>query len=232
MQKTMLKRFLLYPFVLVCLLCCTSCFEILEEINMNSDGSGSMLVTFNMSKSKTKLASIMMLDSINGYKVPSEDDINEALKDVVAHLEKTAGISDIQKTKDFENYIFTISCRFENVESINGIFKELIQKQNKNGQTAFSTKNFSFEPATNTFQRHFKYDVSIKKSFYHLNKEDRKVFEDASLTSIYRFKNPVKSVSNPNAKIAPNKKAVMLRVDAMGFIMGEQNVANKIQLTK
>ncbi len=228
----MLKKYFLYPFILVCLLCCSSCFEILEEINMNSDGSGSMLVTFNMSKSKTKLASIMMLDSINGYKVPSEDDMNEALKDVISHLEKTEGISDIKKTKDFDNYIFTVSCQFKNVESINGIFTELIQKQNKNGKTAFSTKNFSFEPATCTFQRHFKYDNSIKKSFFHLNKEDRKVFEDASLTTIYRFKNPIKSVSNPNAKIAPNKKAVMLRVDAMAFIMGEQNVANKIQLTK
>ncbi len=228
----MLKKYLTYSLLLCSMLCCTSCFEILEEINMHKDGSGSMLVTFNMSKSKTKLASIMMLDSINGYKVPSEDEINEALKDVINHLEKTEGISNIKKTKDFENYIFTVACDFKNVESINGIFKELIDKQNRNGGTKFTTKNFSFNGATNTFNRYFTYDDSIKKSFYHLKREDRKVFEEASLTAIYRFEDPVKSVSNQKAKVSPNKKAVMLKVDAMAFIMGEQSLANKIQLSK
>ncbi len=228
----MLRKTLTYCFLFTFLLLCTSCFEILEEINLNRDGSGSMLVTLNMSKSKTKLASIMMLDSINGHKVPSEDDMNEAMIDVVTHLEKTEGISNIKKTKDLDNYIFTIACDFEQVENVNDIFKELIQKQNKKGGTSFTTKNFSYENKTNTFQRHFNYDTSIKTSFARLRKEDKKVFDDASYTCIYRFDNPVKSVSNQNAKISPNKKAVMLRIDAMSFIAGIKNVQNKIQLTQ
>ena len=159
----MSKKYLIYPFLLGCVLCCTSCFDVLEEINLNQDGSGHMLVTFNLSKSKTKLASVMMLDSINGHKVPSEDDINEALKDIVDHLEKTRGISNIQNTKDFDNYIFTVSCDFKNIESVNGIFKDLIEKQNTKGATNFTTQNFSYDRTTKTFQRHFNYDDSIKK---------------------------------------------------------------------
>ena len=73
--------------------------------------------------------------------------------------------------------------------------------------------------------------MMIVSKNYHLSREDRKVFEDASLIAIYRFDKPVESVSNQQAKISPNKKAVMLKVDALAFIMGEQNVANKIQLT-
>jgi len=197
---------------------------------LNEDGSGNMLVTLNMSKSKTKLASIMLLDSINGYRVPSEDDMNEAMKDAVEYLEKIEGISNIKKTKDFENYIFTVACNFGQVDNINGVFKELIQKQNKKGGTSFTTKNFSFNSDTKIFQRDFTYDPSIKKSFATLNKEDKKIFDDANYTAIYRFKELVKSVSNKNAKISPNKKAVMLRIDALSFILGEKNVQNKIQL--
>jgi len=228
----MFRKTLAYTALITMLLLCTGCFEILEEINLNPDGSGSMLVTLNMSKSKTKLASIMLLDSINGYKIPSEDDMNEAMKDVVEHLEKTEGISNIKKTKDMDNYLFTIACDFKQVENINDIFKELIEKQNKKGGTAFTTENFAFNETTGTFQRNFKYDSSIKKSFATLNEEDKKIFEDASYTCIYRFKEAVKSVSNENAKIAPNKQAVMLRIDAMSFITGSKNVQNKIQLTR
>lgn len=228
----MLRKTISYFCLLACLSLCTACFDILEEINLNQDGSGTMLVTLNMSKSKTKLASIMLLDSINGYKVPSKDDMNEAMKDVVAHLQKTEGITNIKKTKDFDNYIFTIACDFTKVENINDIFKELIRKQNKNGGTQFTTKNFSFNSGTKTFQRDFTYDPSIKKSFARMNKEDQEIFDETNYTCIYRFDESVKSVSNKNAKISPNKKAVMLRIDAMSFISGEKTVQNKIQLTQ
>ena len=40
--------------VLVVLVLNSSCFDILEEINLKKDGSGTMLMTINMSKSKTK----------------------------------------------------------------------------------------------------------------------------------------------------------------------------------
>ena len=228
----MLRKIITYTCFFLCLSFCTSCFDILEEINLNKDGSGTMLVTLNMSKSKTKLASIMLLDSVSGYKVPSEDDMKEAMKDVVSHLEKREGISNIEKTEDFENYIFTIACDFAQLDNINGVFKELIQKQNKNGGTHFTTKNFSFDSETQTFERDFTYDPSIKKSFERLTTENQKIFDDANYTCIYRFTEEVKSVSNKGAKISPNKKAVMLRIDALSFISGTKTVQNTIQLTQ
>ncbi|WFO15142.1 hypothetical protein M601_014875 [Cellulophaga baltica 4] len=115
----------------------TSCFEVLEEINLNSDGSGTMLVTFNLSRSKSKIASVMLLDSVNGYKVPSKDDINLALKDAENHLKTINGISNIKKTADFENYIFTLSCNFDKVANLDAVFQDLIRQQNKKGKNKF-----------------------------------------------------------------------------------------------
>ncbi|WP_298478449.1 hypothetical protein [uncultured Maribacter sp.] len=226
------RKALVYFSLFLCISLCTSCFEILEEIKLNKDGSGTIMVTLNMSKSKTKLASLMLLDSINGYKIPSEDEIDESFKDVLYHLEKTPGISNIKKTKDFENYVFTISCDFKNVDNVNAIFKDLIKKQNKNNYTNFTTTNLSYNTSTNVFRRHFTYDDAIKKSFNNLKTEDRKVFDDASYTCIYRFENKVKNVSNINAKVAPNKGAVFLKIDALSLILGEKNVENKIELTQ
>ncbi len=226
----MIKKVVAHTMLLFSLLLFTSCFEILEEINLNNDGSGNIAVTFNLSKSKSKLASVMLLDSVNGYKVPSKEDINLSIKNAIDHLNKTDGISNIKKSVDFDNYIFSISCDFKNVNNVNAIFKESIQNQNKREKTNFSTTNYSFNKSNKLFKRHFVYDTSIKKSFNTLKSEDRKVFNDASYTTIYRFKNVIKSVSNNIAKVSPNKKAVMLRVAAIPLIFGEKSIENTIQL--
>ena len=227
----MRKKLFFYLFSFCSLILCTGCFDILEEINFKADGSGHLLFTINMSKSRTKLASMMLLDSVNGYKVPSKADINEALANVVEHLQKSEGITNIKQTKDFENYIFSISCDFENITSLNGITEELIQHQNSKEKTNFNTRNFSYDKSTKLFQRLYTYDDRIKKSFDRLKQDDRQIFDDASFTSIYRFEEPVKTVSNNQSKIAPSKKAVMLRVDAMSLILGQKSIQNKIQLT-
>lgn len=210
----------------------TSCFEVLEEISLNADGSGKMLVTFNLSKSKSKIASIMLLDSINGYKVPSKNDISAALTEAKNHLKTIDGISNIKTTSDFDNYIFTISCDFTSTANLDSVFKDLIRKHNKKSKTNFNTSNFSFNTNTSSFKRSFSYDESIKRNFYKLNSEDRKIFEDANYTSIYRFEKDVEKVSNANAKVSPNKKAVFLKVDLMSLILGEKNITNTIQLSK
>lgn len=228
----MIKKFTQYLLLAGALTLCSSCFEILEEINLNPDGSGTMLVTFNLSKSKTKLASIMLLDSVNGHRVPSKEDVNTALLDAENHLKSINGITNIIKTADYQNYIFTISCNFDKVASLDAVFQELIRQQNKKEQTNFSTTNFSYHKDTHNFQRYFSYDAALKKAFYKLKGEDRKIFEDASYTSIYRFKEAVESVSNSKAKVSPNKKAVLLKIDAMALILGEEDIANTIQLSK
>ncbi len=228
----MLRKSFNYLVLFFCISLCTSCFEILEEVTLKPDGSGAVMITFNMSKSKSKIASLMLLDSVNGYKIPSEDDIDETLKDVQLHLEKTPGISNIKKTKDYKNYIFSISCDFKNVDNINTIFKEIIVKQNKKEGTNFSTTNFSYDKTSSTFKRHFKYDQVVKKTFYNLKPEDKKVFNDASYTCIYRFANKVKNISNKNAKVSPNQTAVMLRTQVLDLILGEKNLENNIELIK
>ncbi|WP_282165665.1 hypothetical protein [Cellulophaga baltica] len=228
----MIRKTTLYIILFFSMTLFTSCFEVLEEINLNSDGSGTMLVTFNLSRSKSKIASVMLLDSVNGYKVPSKDDINLALKDAENHLKTINGISNIKKTADFENYIFTLSCNFDKVANLDAVFQDLIRQQNKKEKTNFNTTNFAYNSATNNFERYFSYDTKIKKIFFKLKGEDRKVFNDATYTSIYRFKNAVKSISNTHAKVAPNKKAVFLKIDAMSLILGEKSVANTIQLSK
>ena len=55
----------------------SSCIEIIDDIKLNLDGSGTFKYNINLSSSRTKVNSIIALDSIDGRKIPSLDEIKE-----------------------------------------------------------------------------------------------------------------------------------------------------------
>lgn len=214
--------------LLVTLITITSCFEVIEEIDLKSDGSGTMTYTLNLSKSKSKIASIMLLDSINGYKVPSRQDIQKGLNDIVAELNKADGITNVTKTADYENFIFSVKCNFKDVDKINKIATNVSNKQ-KNKMVISS---YFFDKNNGQFKRKYTYSDQIKKQYSKLNSKNKKVFDDASYTAIYRFDKTVLSQNNSKAKVSKSKKAVMQRLNAMEIIDGSGNLSTQIKLSK
>jgi hypothetical protein len=206
----------------------SSCFQVIEEITMKSNGSGDMQLTFNLSQSKSKLASIMLLDSINGYKVPGEKDIRQYMNETVDFLKKSNGISNVKQSVDLKNYIFSVSFSFKDVSNINGITQKLMSKQKNKGPG----NTYSFDPASGSFKRGYTYSTQMKKAYNDLKSKDREVFKTAGFTSIFRFEKMIASSSNKAAKISPSGKAIMLKASALDLINGTSNISNQVQLNK
>ena len=57
----------------------SSCIEILDDITFNLDGSGTFKYTLNLSSSQVKINSILALDSLDGNKVPSLEEIQQKI---------------------------------------------------------------------------------------------------------------------------------------------------------
>lgn len=207
----------------------SSCFEIVEEINMRNNGTGDVTLTINLSQSKTKVASVMLLDSVQGYKVPSKQKIQSELAEAVAYLKKSEGISNVKSSSDFTNYIATISFTFKDVSNINNITKNILAKQKIK---ATNTSSYSFNKVTKMFSRKYQPVANAKSEFNKLKNQDKAVFNGAMYTSIYRFESPVTNVSNPASNVSKSKKAVMLKSNIMSLINGKVNVSNQIQLLK
>jgi hypothetical protein len=225
----MIKRNLGY-FILILLACVfSSCFQIIEEINVAANGSGTVNLTVNLSASKTKVASIMLLDSVNGYKVPSKQKIQKEMDEVVAYLKNSPGISNVKKTVDLENYIASVSFAFKNISNINNVNQNVLKKMKIK---AVSNSSYSYNPETNTFQRSYAHTKEALTEYNKLKPEVKNVFKEASYTSIYRFEKPVSTCSNPLAKVSKTKKAVMLNTGMLGLINGKTNISNKIVLSK
>ncbi len=223
MPKILVKFLLIIPLFLF-----AGCFEIIEEVTLNKDGSGKVSLTINLSKSKAKLNSIMLLDSVNDYKVPAKSEIEKHFTDVANTIKNIKGISNVKNTINFKEYIFNISCDFASVEALNAVISNFSTKED--AKKISINKHFIYDKTKNLFTRSYHYDLA--KEFNKTNMADRKIFKTATYTTIYRFEKSIISANNKAAKIAGNKKAIMLRLNAQDIISNKNTIKNKIQLQK
>lgn len=211
-----------------CLLILSSCFQVVEEVSLKNDGTGDMQLTVNFSQSRSKLASIMLMDSLNGYKIPSEKDIHQFMNETVDFLKKSKGISNVKKTVDLKNYIATVNFSFKDLSDINGLTKKLLEKEKGKAPV----NSYAFEKASGQVKRIYQYSPAMKKEYDKLKPKDRELFKTAGFTSIFRFDKAIMSSSNKMAKLSPSGKAVMIKTTALALIFGSANISNNIQLSK
>jgi len=204
----------------------TGCFEIVEEVSLNEDGSGHITLTLNLSRSRTKLNSIMLLDSVNDYAVPSKAEIKQHFEEITNTIKGSKGISNVTDVLNMKDYIYTVSCDFATVDALNTVVSNFSSKDEV--KKIKQQKHFNYDKNQHLFIRNYHYDLA--KEFSKTNMADRKIFENASYTTIYRFKNPIQSSKNSAAKISGNKKAIFLKVDAQDVIANKNSIKNQIQL--
>ncbi|RYF91612.1 MAG: hypothetical protein EOO03_00965 [Chitinophagaceae bacterium] len=214
--------------LLLCVGLLSSCFQVLEEVTLKNDGSGQMQLTLNFSQSRSKLASIMLMDSLNGHKIPTEKDIREFMNETVDYLKKSKGISNVRQSLDLKNYIATVNFHFQDLANINGLTKKLLEKEKNKAPV----NSYVFEKASSQVKRIYQYSPAMKKEYDKLKPKDREVFKTAGFTSIFRFDKTITASSNKAATISPSGKAIMIKTTALGLIFGTANISNNIQLNK
>ncbi len=222
-----MKKILLYFFFAIAFLSLSSCFETVEEINLNADGSGKMLLTFNGSQSKAKIASLMKLKSVNGHRVPSISEIKSELAQTVVQLKAIPCISNVKTSTDFESYIISISFDFKDVSQVNTAFSKILTGYKI---PTYNAASYSYNKASKTFSKTYSLNPNTKKQYNDLKAEDKDIFKTAQYTSVYRFANTVKSQTNTKAKLSASKKAVMQQTPILGIINAAASINNTIYL--
>lgn len=219
-MKIFLKRLLfLLPVLLL-----TSCFDILDKVNVKADGSGEYALILNASKSKTRLSSISKMETINGKKVPKKSEIEAKINEAARIFKTIPGISNVKTSMDFDNYIIKLSCNFKKIENVNAGLEQLKAK-NILGKM-IPTNIYSHNPQNKSFTRN---KINTFKSDYDkLSTADKEVFNNAKYTSVLQFENTVKSQSNSSYQLSPNKKAMKLEGNILDFILQKKQTQNTI----
>lgn len=213
-------------FFCISLLFLTSCFDIIDKINLKNDGSGEYILILNASKSKTRLASISKMETLNGRKIPKKHEIESKINEAAKIFRSTPGISNVKTGLDFENYIIKLSCNFKKIENINAGLEQLKTKKIL-GKT-IPTQLYSNNVSEKTFSRN-KIN-SFKDDYNNLSKADKEVFYSAKYTSVIQFENVIKSQTNKAYSIAPSKKAAKIEGNILDFILQKKAIQNAIRL--
>lgn len=219
MKKIHLLSLLLLSFFMV------SCFDIVEEVNVNNDGSGDMLVTLDMSKSKDQLSNYMEAGEINGVGIPDAKQLDGYFSKFKKMLEGMNGISNVNIEKDLTNFIIKVRGDFTNVAAMNKAVNKLTKELSRG---MLSVKN-NYQFVNGRFIREFEQEL-LPTDYDKLPVMQRFMLETANLTSIYRFKRTVKNISNKDATISPSKKAVKFESSLGDIAKGVKTIENTISL--
>lgn len=223
-----MKRFFFFlcflaPFLL------TSCIEILDDITLHNDGSGTLKYNVNLSASKLKINSILALDSLDGKRVPSIEEIRTEIQRFKNSFEKKEGITNVQLEMDFENYLFKLQCDFTSVMALQDAARKTIEEEVKGGEDVLKVDIEWLVLENDRLERSVP-EINSKKA-RELKPDEVDLLKQGSYISITRFEKPVKEFTNPSAQLSKNKLAVMLKANAYSLSQNPNLLENTIYLS-
>lgn len=218
--------FVFFGFLILTL---TSCVEIIDDLSINADGSGTFKYTVNLSSSKVKINSILALDSLDGKKVPSLDEIKAQITDIIESFKQKEGISNVTFDANYDDFMFKMTCDFSSVSLLQSAIKEVVKEETKSRDLPELDYNWvSLED--NVLMRSIP-KITIEKA-KEINQSESDLLKEGTYTSITRFKKEIVEYKNENAVLSKNKMAIMIRTDPFSLIQDQSLLDNTIYLSE
>jgi hypothetical protein len=200
--------------------------EIIDDLSFKSDGSGTFKYTINLSASKVRMNSILALDSLDGKKVPSIQEIKDKIAKYKEIISQKEGISNVKVETDFTNFILKIQCDFTSIIALQKAVKEIVLDESKNKK---EIESYWLIWEGNRLTRSI---PSITEDLTsRLKKEDIEGLKKGNYMSITRFDRPVEKCENSASLISANKMAVMLKNSPYALIQNLNLLENTIVLS-
>lgn len=205
----------------------SSCIEIVDDITIRNDGSGTLKYNINLSSSKVKIASILALDSLDGRKIPSLDEIKEKVALFKVKLAAQPGITNVTLDPNWADYIFKLQCDFTNVAMLQKALKTVVEDISKD--KTISEKDYDWLSWDGQKLVRSVPEISLKSKT--LKQEEIDLLKLGSYTSISRFDRLVEKFDNPEAKLSQNKLNVMVKTNPYLLSQDPNLLENTIYLT-
>lgn len=207
----------------------SSCIEIIDDLTLNADGSGTFKYNVNLSSSKVKVNSILALDSLDGKKVPSLEEIKQRIDKIAQELRAQPGITQVVVDADYTDFILRLSFDFTSLNALQDGVKAVIRLES--GDKPLNQMDHewvSFDE--NTLRRSIP-QLKVTQS-KQLDDADRELLKKGSYTAITRFGKEIESYSNEQAMLSKNLKAVLLRTDPYSLMQDPSLLDNTIKLVR
>ena len=214
-------------FFIPCLFIFQSCIEIIDDLTIRKDGSGVLKYTINLSASKVRVNSILALDSLDGAKVPTISEIKKKVALFKQTLALQKGITNVQITENYTDFIFKFECNFINVN----LLQEGLQKSYSviSNDKSNANSNFTWLSLDSKQLKRSVPELTIER-FKEISQKDNELLKTGSYTSITRFDHLIARFDNPLSKISKDKKALMLKTNIYSLKEKQSILENTIYL--
>ncbi len=201
----------------------SSCFEIIEELDLKKDHSGDFTYTLNMSASRLELNTILKLDSFKGRAIPSAKDITADMDKAILLIRQSSGINKAVYTKNWEDYIFEFKISFDSLAALDRALNQTYQKLSKSKEPLKDRLLMANGLLKRTSR------LNRLSWFKKLNSKEVQDLSKANYTCVYRFQEKIKSQSNTHANTSKNGMASLLKSDIKSLLKQQKSVANTIK---
>jgi len=215
-------KYSLSAILLFLVLSMTSCFEVIEDVTVHKNGSGTYKFIINLSQSKNQIDKIRTQDSILHFKVPTSQMADAKITEVKNKLKSVEGISNVVITQDHTNYIYHLSYDFKNVASLNNAILSIWKTYDKKAPATFSL--YSYENSVfirNTNTSEFDHITQLAGS------QERELLQKANYTVICRFDTTISVSNTMNYNLSASKKATLYKKDVWSTI-ADKGISNNI----
>lgn len=222
--------------ILLCLVF-TSCIEIIQEIQLKKNGSGTAVYIMNMSKMKDMMQG---LQSLGGDAQDTDlANTDKQFAEYAENLKKMEGISKVKfRSKDF---VFKISFQFKDLTTLNkaltylnngkGGLEQKIVEYVKVDKKQIIVKNFN-EISKANLKEPKSEDNEMGDTILEGNPSDQKedteliksFFNDATYTTIVQVYAPILSNSHPLATVDGKKVTLKLPILELDKTENSQNI--------
>jgi len=177
--------FKLIPYILLIAVGLSSCIEIIDDLSLKSDGSGTFKYSINLSSSKIKVNSILALDSIDGKK--------QKIDQFTKTLDAQNGISNVKIEENYTDFMFKFQCDFTSVLALQEGLKQsivILSKEKSIPQLDHNWLTWDGNKLVRSIP-----EITGKK-INEINETDIELLKKGSYTSITRFDKVVEKFEN------------------------------------
>lgn len=211
----------------LCVLGCTACFDIQENLFLKKDGSGNFSFLVNLEQAKSMLSmfgEFATSENSNSSKQKNNSTsfskFNESFEKSKQKLKNIEGLSNVKIIEDTIHFNFGISFDFKDVNALNSGLNQLFKDDNDTTHQNIQFFEYKGNQLTRLEALDTKSMLGNSKSIDGLRKPENahqqfdpeKFFNTVSYTATYEFENKISSVKNGNASLSPNLQKVTLKI--------------------
>ncbi len=212
-MKKIIRTFLFATLVFTA----TSCLDILEEITLNKDGSGTYVTAYDIAKFVDTYASLDSTGQAMKDTKKSLDSTFEVLKNKVASIN---GVSAVYLDKSEKN-VNKLRLNFTNINVLNEVL-------NLDKKVASDMNLYSQSKGKLTRK-----DGGVNSSLFGDDEEQNEMMDlflsDIKYRIIYNLPNAVKKMKNEDATLSTDKKTVTLEVSLGDVKEKRKTLSNEIK---